>query len=67
MNMARKRFGYYAIGIYEVTRSGREWIARGRDFNFEKRFSTLAAAHLELTGEPMRNDRAYVSSPPSSE
>lgn len=62
MNMARKQgFGHYTIGIYEVIRNRREWIARGRDFGFEKRFPTLEAAHLQLTGEPMRNDRAHIS------
>lgn len=59
--MARKQgFGYYTIGIYDVVRSGREWVARGRDFGFEKRFPTLAAAHLELTGESIRDDFPIV-------
>lgn len=62
MNMARKEAsGSYVIGIYVVEREGNYWIAYGRDFGFRRRFPTLAAAHLELTGEPMREGPKKVT------
>ena len=57
-NMARKEApGFYCIGIYDVQREGTRWVARGRDFGFAQSFPSLAAAHLQLTGEPMREPR----------
>lgn len=58
-NMARKEApGLYVIGIYDVQRKHGWWIARGRDFGSERMaFPTLGAAHLHLTGEPMREPR----------
>lgn len=52
--MRKESAGDYVIGIYRVVREeGRKWVAYGRDFGFRKEFPSLAAAHWELTGEPV--------------
>jgi hypothetical protein len=58
--MARKETaGEYQIGIWNVRREGRVWIAVATGpgtigDGSPQRFPTLAAAHLALTGEPIR-------------
>lgn len=58
MSMARKDVaGEYQIGIYTVTRLARNrWEAWSTCIlgEYRQEFSTLAAAYLHLTGEPMR-------------
>lgn len=51
--------GDYQIGIYAVQREGRKWVATTDRLGFRKEFPTLAAAYLELTGEPMHQPRQY--------
>jgi len=61
VNMARKdEPGRYTIGIYEVIKEGREWVAYGTGLGggIISRHPTLNDAHIALTGEPMRNDSA---------
>lgn len=63
-NMARREGpGAYQIGIYAVTRAGRTWTAQATGpgtigDGFAGDFASLGAAHLALTGEPMRDARA---------
>jgi hypothetical protein len=58
MDMSRKESaGHYTIGIYSVERRGRRWIAYGTSWGRTEQigvYATLAAAHVALTGEPMR-------------
>jgi hypothetical protein len=62
-NMARPDGpGAYQIGIYHVRRQGRGWTARASGpgtlgDGFAGDFASLGAAHLALTGEPMRQTR----------
>lgn len=57
-NMTRKEApGSYVIGIYAVEREGTRWVATTGRFGFRQSFPSLAAAHLSLTGEPMRAER----------
>lgn len=57
-NMARKiALSEYQIGIYTLTKIGSRWEATSRDERFSQWYKTLAAAHLALTGEPMREKR----------
>lgn len=54
MSMMRKEAaGHYIIGIYEVMRDGKVWRVLGRDFGFDRTFTTLHAAYLYLTGEAL--------------
>lgn len=56
--------GLYQIGIYTVMKTGSCWSARstGALGSYEKSFPTLAAAHLQLTGEQLRTPReTFVS------
>lgn len=64
MSMLRKDGpGAYRVGIYEIQRQGRRWIAAafgpgtigdgGRTA-----YPTLAAAYLAITGEPLRWPRS---------
>jgi hypothetical protein len=51
--MARKEApGDYWIGMYNVVRVGRIWIAYNRGCAVAK-YPSLRQAHLSLTGEPM--------------
>lgn len=63
MAMIRKECaGDYQVGIYRVTRllkgkanrGAGPWLVEDRDGNFLRRFRSLAAAYLQLTGEPLR-------------
>ena len=61
VDMARREGpGEYQIGVYTVTRRGRRWEAwaTGALGEYRKDFPSLAAAHLVLTGEPMREATA---------
>jgi hypothetical protein len=56
-NMARKEApGDYWIGMYNVVRIGRTWIAFNRGCAVAK-YPSLQQAHRSLTGEPM-SDRS---------
>ncbi len=61
MNMARKEAaGIYQIGIWTVERRARrKWIAEAECILGRStiEFTSLDAAHLQLTGEPRREKR----------
>lgn len=51
--------GAYQIGIYAVTRQGRRWVSRATGpgtlgDGSPRSHKTLAAAYLDITGEPLR-------------
>lgn len=57
-DMTRKiRRGAYQIGIYEVRKHKGAWVSEAvtGPWQTHKSFPSLAAAHLALTGEAMRN------------
>jgi hypothetical protein len=64
--MARREApGAYQIGIYAVERVGKLWRAHAVGpgtigTGYAGQWPTLAAAHLALTGEPMREARAKL-------
>lgn len=61
MAMIRKESaGDYQIGIWSVRRAGRAWVAQASGpgtigDGSPQRFTTLADAYLQLTGEPLRS------------
>ena len=60
--MAKKEaVGRYQIGDWSVEREGRIWRAESRGICgwLCLKFGTLAAAHLHLTGEPMRESHKH--------
>lgn len=64
MSMARKDGpGLYQVGIYQVRREGRSWLAHATGpgtigDGFAGSFPSLAGAYLALTGEPLRQTRS---------